>query len=363
MKKFIFMIVALMGMVMSVNAQTVESSRFTDNWSVGLKGGAVTPLNHSAFWGDMRGVVGLELKKEVTPILGLGVEGEWTVNTSAWSRNVHSTNVFDHQLVGGFLTGNLTNAIAGYRGTPRLVEVEAVAGLGWLHAYLNGTEDTNGWYTKFGANVNFNLGTERAWVVSFKPAIVYDMDGGAKTNFNLNRAYLELQVGVAYRFKNHNGTHSFVLCNKKYTQDEYNALMSEVNDLRARDTATTVEYVEKEVVREKVTDNTTITNAIGFTINSAVLSETSYANLANIAAWLKANDSVNIVIKGYADKNTGTAAYNKDLATRRAEAVKNVLVNTFGVSANRITTEGVGVTEQPYGTNNWNRVAVFSVNK
>ena len=167
MKKFIFMIVALMGMVMSVNAQTVESSRFTDNWSVGLKGGAVTPLNHSAFWGDMRGVVGLELKKEVTPILGLGVEGEWTVNTSAWSRNVHSTNVFDHQLVGGFLTGNLMNAIAGYRGTPRLVEVEAVAGLGWLHTYLNSAEDLNGWYTKFGANVNFNLGTERAWVVSF----------------------------------------------------------------------------------------------------------------------------------------------------------------------------------------------------
>lgn len=363
MKKFIFMIVALMGMVMSANAQTVESSRFTDNWSVGLKGGAVTPLNHAAFWGDMRGVVGLELKKEVTPILGLGVEGEWSVNTSGWTRNVHSANVFDHQLVGGFLTGNLTNAIAGYRGTPRLVEVEAVAGLGWLHTYLNGTEDTNGWYTKFGANVNFNLGTERAWVVSFKPAIVYDMDGGAKTNFNLNRAYLELQVGVAYRFKNHNGTHSFVLCNKKYTQDEYDALMSEVNELRARSTATAVEYAEKEVIREVVVDNTTLTNAIGFTINSAVVSETSYASLANIASWLKANDNANIVIKGYADKDTGTAEYNKDLATRRAEAVKNVLVDTFGVSADRITTEGVGVAEQPYGTNNWNRVVVFSTNK
>lgn len=363
MKKFIFMIVALMGMVMSVNAQTVESSRFTDNWSVGLKGGAVTPLNHAAFWGDMRGVVGIELKKEVTPILGLGVEGEWSINTSGWYRNVHSANVFDHQLVGGFLTGNLTNAIAGYRGTPRLVEVEAVAGLGWLHSYLNGSADLNGWYTKFGANVNFNLGTERAWVVSFKPAIVYNMDGSVKTNFNLNRAYLELQVGVAYRFKNTNGTHSFVLCNKTYTQSEYDALMSEVNELRARDTATTVEYVEKEVVREVTVDSTTLTNAIGFTINSDVVSESSYASLANIASWLKANDSVNIVIKGYADKNTGTAAYNKDLATRRAEAVKNVLVNTFGISANRITTEGVGVTEQPYSTNNWNRVVVFSTSK
>ena len=47
----------------------------------------------------------------------------------------------------------------------------------------------------------------------------------------------------------------------------------------------------------------------------------------------------------------------------REEAVKNVLVNTFGVSADRIATEGVGVTEQLYDTNNWNRVVVFSVNK
>ena len=48
---------------------------------------------------------------------------------------------------------------------------------------------------------------------------------------------------------------------------------------------------------------------------------------------------------------------------RRAEAVKNVLVDVFGVSADRITTEGIGVAEQPYDTNNWNRVVVFSVNK
>lgn len=362
MKKIIFILVALISAVCA-NAQTVESSRFTDNWSVGLKGGVVTPLNHSAFWGDMRGVVGVELKKEVTPILGLGVEGEWSVNTSGWARNLHSDKAFDHQLVGGFLTANLSNVFGGYKGTPRVCEVEAVAGIGWLHAYETAAADYNSWYTKFGANLNFNLGTARAWVLSFKPAIVYDMNGKGKSYYDLNRAYLELQVGVSYRFKNHNGTHSFVLCNKKYTQDEYDALMSEVNELRARSTTTAVEYVEKEVIREVVKDNTTLTNAIGFTINSAVVSETSYASLANIAAWLKANDNANIVIKGYADKNTGTAEYNKDLATRRAEAVKNALVNTFGVPADRIATKGVGVTEQLYDTNNWNRVVVFSVNK
>ena len=33
---------------------------------------------------------------------------------------------------------NLMNLIAGYKGEPRLFEVEAVAGMGWLHYYVNG---------------------------------------------------------------------------------------------------------------------------------------------------------------------------------------------------------------------------------
>lgn len=362
MKKIIFILVALISAV-CVNAQTVESSRFTDNWSVGLKGGVVTPLNHSAFWGDMRGVVGVELKKEVTPILGLGVEGEWSVNTSGWARNLHSDNAFDHQLVGGFLTANLSNVFGGYKGTPRVCEVEAVAGIGWLHAYETAAADYNSWYTKFGANLNFNLGTARAWVLSFKPAIVYDMNGKGKSYYDLNRAYLELQVGVAYRFKNHNGTHSFKLCDKVATQSEVDALNAQINELRSRKPETVVQYVEKVVTNEVVVDGYGLNNAVGFTLNSAKVSETEYAGLANIAEWIKAHPDAAVVVKGYADKETGTTAYNRTLATKRAETVKNILVNDFGVNPDQLSVCGVGDTEQLYGTNNWNRVVVFSVNK
>lgn len=362
MKKIIFTLIALFSAV-CVNAQTVENSRFTDNWSVGLKGGVVTPLNHSAFWGDMRGLIGIELKKEVTPILGLGVEGEWSVNTSGWVRNVHSYNAFDHQLVGGFMTANLMNALAGYKGTPRVCEVEAVAGIGWLHSYETVSNDLNSWYTKFGANLNFNLGTTRAWVLSFKPAIVFDMNNGIHTNYNLNRAYLELQVGVAYRFKNHNGTHSFKLCDKVATQPEVDALNAEINELRSRKAETVIQYVEKVVTNEVIVDNSGINNAIGFTINSAKVMETEYASLANVSEWIKTHPDTKIVIKGYADKDTGTNAYNLELATRRAENVKTVLVDKFGVNEEQLTIYGVGDSEQIYDTNNWNRVVVFSVNK
>lgn len=361
MKKVIFVMMALIS-AMCVNAQTVESSRFIDNWSVGLKGGAVTPLNHASFWGDMRGIVGLELKKEVTPILGLGIEGEWTINTSGWARNMHSANVFDHQLVGSFMTVNLMNAIAGYKGTRRLCEVEIAGGLGWLHAYNTKSADINSWYTKFGTNVNFNLGNSKEWAVSFKPSVVFNMYDGLYTNFNSNRAYLELQVGVVYRFKNRNNTHSFKLCDKVATQSEIDALNNTINTLKSQKPDTVVQYVEKVVVKEKnvEVDNVKLNNAIGFKINSSDITETSYASLSNIAQWLNDNESVNVVIKGYADKNTGTAEYNKRLSLERANKVKTILIDTFGIKEDRLTVLGIGDSEQVYPTNDWNRVVVFT---
>ncbi len=36
---------------------------------------------------------------------------------------------------------NLMNLFASYQGQPRLFEIEAVAGMGWLHYYVNGDGD------------------------------------------------------------------------------------------------------------------------------------------------------------------------------------------------------------------------------
>ena len=82
MKKLL-LIAALAAGTIGASAQvTVAGSKFTDNWSFTLKGGAVTPLKNHSFIKSARGIVGAELRKQVTPCLGLGVEGEWTVNTS-----------------------------------------------------------------------------------------------------------------------------------------------------------------------------------------------------------------------------------------------------------------------------------------
>jgi outer membrane protein OmpA-like peptidoglycan-associated protein len=354
------LVLALAAASICGNAQTVENAKFTDNWSVELKGGAATPLSHSAFWGDMRGVIGLDLKKEITPVVGVGIEGEWSVNTSGICRNVHSSNVFDHQLVGAFGTINFMNLFGGYKGTPRVFEIEGVAGLGWLHTYMTGDGDNNGWYNKFGANLNFNLGESRAWTIGVKPAVVFDMEKlNGSDNHNVNRAYLELLAGVTYHFKNSNGKHHFTLCDKVATQAEVDALNDEINNLRQRLANTPEKVVEEVVTNNNVVEKTVLNNTIGFNLNSSKVSENQYTTLASIAQWMNENPNENVDVIGYADKATGTEDYNQKLSEKRAQNVKDILVNKFGVSESRLTAKGLGSSEQPYDSNNWNRVVIF----
>ena len=49
-----------------------------------------------------------------------------------------------------------------------------------------------------------------------------------------------------------------------------------------------------------------------------------------MAKGIKATDKV-FTITGYADKGTGSAEYNMKLSKKRAEAVRDLMVNEFGV--------------------------------
>ncbi|MFG6390139.1 MAG: OmpA family protein, partial [Muribaculum sp.] len=101
-------------------------------------------------------------------------------------------------------------------------------------------------------------------------------------------------------------------------------------------------------------------STVRFTINSAKISSMEMVNVYNIAQWMKANPDANVVIKGYADKDTGTAAYNLKLSERRAQNVYNVLTKEYGIPADRLSIKAEGSASQIYDTNNWNRIVIFS---
>lgn len=408
MKKIIMLAVAALGFSAAQAQVTLEGSKLTDNISFTLKGGAVSPFQHYAFFKNARGIFGAELRKQVTPILGLGIEGEWTVNTSSWGKapanvwqsalGVKSSNMIDHQFVGGFATFNLSNFFGGYKGAPRCVEVEAVIGTGWLHAYQNGADvtDENSWYTKYGVNFNFNFGESKAWTISLKPAILWDMNadakkverkGGIGTNaqasrYNANAAAVEMEAGITYHFKNSNGARYFTICPKQYTQADIDALNGQINSLRnnlnnaqadldacnaraaqlARDLEACKAQKNKvtEVVKETEVKSASLETNVFFKQGKSVIERAQQPNVERVATFLKNHKDATVSIKGYASPE-GSAEINKKLAEARANAVKDMLVKNYKIKASRIQAEGQGVGDM-FSEPDWNRVSVCYIN-
>ncbi len=391
MKKIILIAALALGVTAAQAQVTVQGSKFSDNWSLGVKGGMTTPLKNHAFFGCARGLAGIELKKQITPTFGLGVDAEWTFNTSSWFEDqVKSWNVVDHQYVGVFGSVNLMNAFAGYKGTPRLFELELTAGTGWLHAYnpsknFKGGWDGNTWANKVGLNFNFNLGETKAWTIAVKPAILWNMGAGRmfsashvnglSAQYNANRAAFELAAGLTYHFKNSNGTHSFVVA-RLYDQNEVDGLNAQINSLRNdlencnADKASLqakVNNLQAEldacnrrpaVVQEVVKDLDNV-RYVFFRQGSSYIQENQKPNLELIANAVAENENAEVLIEGYASPE-GSKAFNQKLSQRRADAVKNALVKKYNVKADAIKAEGKGVGDA-FTTRSWNRMAKCTV--
>lgn len=145
-------------------------------------------------------------------------------------------------------------------------------------------------------------------------------------------------------------------------------LNNQVNDLRGALATTTAALAVAEAqlpcpdvveVQPVVVENSPLLATVRFTINSAKISKEEMVNVYNMAEYLKANPDQTITIVGYADKDTGTSEYNMGLSKRRAEAVRDALVNQYGINPDRLSINAEGSNVQPYDVNNWNRIVIF----
>ena len=358
----------------STQAQALEGTKISDNWSIGINGGGVTPLTHSAFWGGMRGNVGLEVAKQLTPIFGLGVEGMWSVNTS------ESKTIFDNSSVMGLAKVNLMNLLVGYNGAPRLFEIEAVYGLGWLHTY-GAKYNANYIGSKAGMNINFNLGETKAWTISLKPAVIWNLGAESGCQYNLDYAAFQLNAGVTYHFKGSNGKRHFTY-GKLYNQGLVDNLNADINNLRNQldncnsqvaDANNTIADLnaQNEKLNNELTEclnrapivetiaNKTLESVVTFGQGQTSVAASQVPNVERIATYMKNNKESQVVIKGYASPE-GNADVNARIARQRAESVKNMLVQRYKIAASRITAEGEGVGNM-FSEPDWNRVSICTL--
>jgi OmpA-OmpF porin, OOP family len=79
--------------------------------------------------------------------------------------------------------------------------------------------------------------------------------------------------------------------------------------------------------------------------------KTQYDNeITDFAEFMEVYGNTNVVIEGHTD-NVGSDEYNQALSERRANAVRDELVNENGISSNRVSTVGYGEA-RPVSTNN-----------
>ncbi|MCM1309862.1 MAG: OmpA family protein [Bacteroides sp.] len=380
MKKFILAAIATFALTGVANAENRELAPLApcDNWSITLKGGIATPLNRmeGSFKDNIRGVAGLEVRKQIAPAFGIGVEGDFGFNTSTWNMRPSMHNVLDDMYIGVFGAVNLNNLFAGYAGQPRVFEVEVVGGAGWIHGFVPKAQgyDYDDLGVKTGLNLNFNLGEAKAWTVSLKPAILWDASRKDFKAFSGRTAALELMAGVTYHFGNSNGTHSFAFaapCDYSEYNDQINALRAMVvaQEAGIADLTTANANLKAQLDECLNRPATVVTNTvvetnnnlqsvryIFYKIGSSKITADQQPNVEMIANYMKKNPKSTVVIKGYASKD-GNLSFNERLAAARAQSVKSMLTNKYGIKADRIKAEGQGIGEM-FKEESWNRVAI-----
>ena len=390
MKKNILTLAAILTAAVSANAQeTLSNSKFFDNWQVGVKGGGFSWTTREAFIKNTRATFGAEIGKQISPAFRLGVEAMAYVRPVDFDNATEFGNFVDMSNVSLVGTVNLSNLIAGYKGTPRFFEVEGFAGLGWGHIYPQGADNRkapivlNGMTSQFGSNLLFNLGQSKAWGIKISPALIYFVDGvenRAKSNsqneLNLKKSWTQVTAGVVYRFKGSNGAHHFTRPTNREELEALNKQLSGLReDLRGKDgqlseSQKRIAQLEKElqearnkkpeVIERTVTKSKkTLESVVTYRVGRTNIEPSQLPNVERIATYLKKYPNSKVVIKGYASPE-GNLEKNQKLAADRAESVKKILVTRYKISSDRIQAEGNGIGDM-FSEPDWNRVSISTI--
>ena len=109
--------------------------------------------------------------------------------------------------------------------------------------------------------------------------------------------------------------------------------------------------VESKVVEENFRRD------IFFPIGNSNIAKSQRTKIAEIVEYMKENPDAKITLTGYADKGTGSAAFNDKIAARRALTVYNTLA-AKGVAKSRMIKQSKGSRVQPFEENDMNRVTI-----
>ena len=284
----------------------------------------------------------LAIGKWFTPGLGLRTKFSGVWGRTVVDENKHSNKTWT---LNENVLFNLSNMLYGYNPT-RVWNFVPFVGAG-----INRNCDANCYSMNLSAgilntfrvskHVGINLELGWNWAESDFDGVSYSNYGGRVWDSHDNKFYAE--VGLTFNLGKATWDKTpDVDAIKALSQSQIDALNAQLNDANAENARLKNLLAQKKDESAPVAKNYSNTPmSVFFNINKAtVASRKDLVNIKSLAEFAKENNS-NLVVTGYADSATGSAAYNQKLSERRAETVANELVK-MGVSRDNISTEGKG---------------------
>ena len=368
MKKITLSLVVLaLGLTITSTAQQSKNVDFKPGLFMGLNGGVnlfagegnnflVKGANNNWSLDQSMGYLGrLELGYHFSPVYSLrGMIGVNDYNYYTKINNVESVSSFNSQNLTADFMMNLTNLAKGYD-ADRKFTVSAFAGLGI--AYMNDNvvaSKIGGSLLRGGFQGNLHLTPQ--WALNLIADVNFLSDNNndqtAGLFFDGSPA---LTLGFNYSFASQDNT---PIVEEKLPMKDNVVVETE------KEAPVVVEKKEeKKVVVPVVTDKKvvvpTLTENMYYELGkSDLVTDEQKAAVAKVAAYMKANTTVKVVLNGYADRETGTDAVNNALSRRRAEKVAKALTKQYDIDKNRISVKWFGSQVQPYAKAEQNRVVI-----
>ena len=271
---------------------------------------------------------------------------------------------FDYMNLHGDIMFNLNALFGGYN-SHRVYEIIPYLGAGFTHSFtkphVKAFTMNAGLINHFRVSsaVDINLELSATGLEGN-----FDGEHGGKHDYD---GILGASIGLTYHFPQRGFQRPYPqmiseleLRNMRQQMNEMAAANLELQQqLMDAESQPTTEVVEQQTV---VVDADIIPRTVFFNIGSAEITPREAMNLSYLADHMKKFPNTSYVVNGYADSATGTPGLNKELSMKRAQAIVNVLVKQYGISANRLTVDANGGVDK-FGQPILNRVVLVESNK
>ena len=347
----------------STDKHKVETNGFWSNWFISAGAGAQVYFgdhdNEAKFGNRISPALDIAIGKWFSPEIGVRFmyNGLSAKGATRWGQ-AHSTGdqvdgwgigmykskfkYFNFQIDAMF---NFSNIICGYNEN-RVYNCSPYIGVGVMKVTDDPKEAAISGH--FGIMNSFRISSAIDINLDLRGTLTSDaLDGefGGRWGEGLFAA----TVGITYKINPRGWNRAKTVTRNVYDNTELNRMREKLNRLNEENARLADELARKSQEKPVVKQIASANVLIVFPIGKSTLSNQARVSLGMLADAINAGDESTVyTITGYADAGTGSKELNERLSKERAEAVRDCLVDEFGVDASQLKVDYKGGVENMF---------------